>query len=103
MSKPQAEKILADARAYLDQAIERGSDVVPWPRVRAEEIIALATDNFALSQQGGVGARYGVSPPDGGTAGVEAWFSDKDEAESYAEDWEPQREVWDLVLGQKLQ
>jgi hypothetical protein len=70
------------------------------PDVALSLIVSAARDNFALSQQGGVGARFGVAPKDRGTAGVEAWFTDQAEAVEYAEDWAEPRQVWDLVLGQ---
>lgn len=58
------------------------------------QVIQRVTDNFALSQAGGVGARYGVSS--GEVADTRAWFTDPDEAVGWSS---ADDTVWDLVTG----
>lgn len=54
---------------------------------------------FALSQSDGVGARYGASANGEGVPGTYAWFTEKDAAEGYLNEFDVYGEVWDLVTG----
>lgn len=64
-------------------------------------VVAAARDNFALSQSGGVGARYGVTPDV--IANTYAWFTDEANAKAWVGELPSgDHTIWDLVEGGRI-
>ncbi len=93
MSKPSLEEALASIDATLTKV---APDAMPDLRA----VVAAARDSFSLSQAGGVGARFGVSPDT--IANTYAWFTDEENADDWIGEFAVDHVIWDLVEGRQV-
>lgn len=111
MSKPKLIDLTGNLSRLRQIAMNHAVDLVARrtqgqpaheARACADGILDWLISDRSSDGQAGDGARYGVPAKNGETAVTpcRAWFSERQEAESYAV--QQGLEVWDLVLAKRL-